>query len=106
MLSKSKLGAIAFIASVGLTPLASQAVAQYGPQYSPSVTGGGSPGYNHGLRYYRLGKHHHAKRLHAQVKPQAAKPTGGNPGGAQGAGAPAAAGRAGGEAAKQPMGRP
>jgi len=96
MISKSKLGAIAFIAAIGLTPLASPAVAQYGSQYSPSATGGGSPGYNHGLRYYRLGKHHHAKKLHAQVKPQAAAPQ-----------APKTTpGRAGGEAAKQPMGRP
>jgi hypothetical protein len=104
MISKSKLGAIAFIAAMGLAPLASPAVAQFNsPQYSPSVTGGGSSGYNRGLRYYRLGKHHHAKKLHAQVKPQAsAKPqapktSGGNPGGGQGAG---------GAAAKQPMGRP
>jgi hypothetical protein len=98
MISRSKLGAIAFIAAIGLAPLASPAVAQYGPQYSPSATGGGSPGYNHGLRYYRLGKHHHGKKLHAQVKPQAAKPSG--------AAAPATPGRAGGETAKQPMGRP
>ena len=95
MISKSKLGAIAFIAAIGLTPLASPAVAQYGSQYSPSVTGGGSPGYNHGLRYYRLGKHHHGKKLHAQVKPQAAPQ------------APKTTpGQAGGGAAKQPMGRP
>lgn len=105
MISKSKLGAIAFIAAIGLTPLASPAVAQYGSQYSPSATGGGSPGYNHGLRYYRLGKHHHAKKLHAQAKPQAAKPSGGNAGGGQAAGG-GSPGQAGGEAAKQPMGRP
>jgi hypothetical protein len=65
MISKSKLGAIAFMAAIGLT---SPALAQYGPQYSPSVTGGGSPGYNHGLKYYRL-KPHHAKP-HALIKPK------------------------------------
>jgi hypothetical protein len=65
MTSKSKLGAIAFMAAIGL---ASPAFAQYGPQYSPSVTGGGSPGYNHGLKYYRL-KPHHAKPHHS-VKPK------------------------------------
>jgi hypothetical protein len=102
MLSKSKLGAIAFIAAMGLAPLASPAVAQFtNPQYSPSVTGGGSSGYNRGLKHYRLGKHHHAKKLHAQVKPQAAKPSGG--GQAAGGGTP---GASGGGAAKQPMGRP
>jgi hypothetical protein len=99
MISKSKLGTIAFIAAIGLAPLASPAVAQYGPQYSPSLNGGGSPGYNHGLKYYRLKKHHHGKlRAQASAKPQAAKPSG--------AAAPAAAGQAGGAAAKQPMGRP
>jgi hypothetical protein len=97
MISKSKLGAIAFIAAIGLAP---PAVAQYGTQYSPSVNGGGSAGYNHGLKYYRLKKHHHGK-LRAQVKPQAAKPSGGAP--AAGGGTP---GAAGGAAAKQPMGRP
>jgi hypothetical protein len=102
MISKSKLGAIAFIAAIGLTPLASPAVAQYGSQYSPSSTGGGSPGYNHGLRYYRLKKHHPVtgKKLHNQVKPAKSSATpsaGGNPAGGQGAG---------GAAAKQPMGRP
>jgi hypothetical protein len=99
MISKSKLGAIAFIAAIGLTPLASPAVAQFtNPQYSPSATGGGSSGYNRGLKHYRLGKHHHAKKLHAQAKPQAAKPSG--------AAAPATPGRSGGAATKQPMGRP
>jgi hypothetical protein len=66
MISKSKLGAITFIAAIGLAPLASPAFAQYGGQYSPSLTGGGSAGYNHGLKYYRL-KKHHAKQ-HASVK--------------------------------------
>ena len=90
---KAAIVSIAFMAAIGF---ASPAPAQYGPQYSPSATGGGSPGYNHGLRYYRLGKHRHGKKLHAQVKPQAAAPQ-----------APKTTpGQAGGAAAKQPMGRP
>jgi hypothetical protein len=56
MISKSKLGAIAFIAAIGL---ASPAFAQ--------STGGGSPGYNaHNTTNYKL-KKHHAKQ-HASVK--------------------------------------
>jgi hypothetical protein len=66
MISKSKLGVIAFMAAISLT---SPTRAQYGPQYSPSLNGGGSAGYNHGLKYYRLKKHHHVKQ-HASVKPQ------------------------------------
>jgi hypothetical protein len=65
MISKSKLGAIAFMTAIGL---ASPALAQYGPQYSPSATGGGSAGYNHGLKYYRLKPHH--VNPHASVKPK------------------------------------
>ena len=64
MISKSKLGAIAVIAAMGL---ASPAFAQYG-----SATGGGSPGYNaHNTTNYRLKKHHPVigKKLHNQVKP-------------------------------------
>jgi hypothetical protein len=64
MTNKSKpLGAIVFMAAISL---AFPAVAQYGSEYSPSVTGGGSPGYNHGLKYYRLKRHH----PHASVKPK------------------------------------
>jgi hypothetical protein len=60
MISKSKLGAIAFIAAIGL---ASPAFAQYG---------GGSPGYNaHNTTNYKL-KKHHAKH-HASVKMQQKK---------------------------------
>ena len=61
--------------------------------YGSSANGGGSPGYNRGVATdYRLKKHHHVKKLHAQAAaPQAAKTT---------------PGQAGGEAAKQPMGRP
>jgi hypothetical protein len=62
MTRKSKLGVIAFMAAIGL---ASLSFAQYGPQYNPSATGGGSPGYNHGLKYYRLNRHH----PRASVKP-------------------------------------
>jgi len=85
---------------------ASPALAQYGPQYSPSATGGGSAGYNHGLRYYRLKKHHPVtgKNLHNQARPaksSSATPSAG--GQAAGGGTP---GAAGGAAAKQPMGRP
>jgi hypothetical protein len=53
MISKSKLGAIAFMAAIGL---ASPASAQYG------ATGGGSPGYNaHNTTNYRLKRHHGVK---------------------------------------------
>jgi hypothetical protein len=56
MISKSKLGAIAFITAICL---ASPAFAQYG---------GGSPGYNaHNTTNYRLKKHHHVKP-HVSVK--------------------------------------
>jgi len=58
MISKTKIGAIAFIATIGLASmgLASPAFAAgpYGQQY----TGGGSAGYNHHVATdYRL-KHH------------------------------------------------
>lgn len=64
MTSKSKFGAIALIAAIGLvsgfafTPPAS--AANYGAQnYAPSQTGGGSTGYNHNLNTdYRLKQHH------------------------------------------------
>jgi hypothetical protein len=60
MISKSKLGAICFIAAIGL---ASPAFAQYG---------GGSPGYNaHNTTNYKL-KKHHAKK-HTSVKMQEKK---------------------------------
>ena len=59
MISKSKLGAIAVIAAMGL---ASPAFAQYG-----SATGGGSPGYNaHNTTNYRLKKH--SGKPHVSVK--------------------------------------
>jgi hypothetical protein len=62
MISKSKLGAIAFIAAMGLASgLTSPAfAAHYGPAYTaPSQTGGGSAGYNNQLSNdYRLKPHH------------------------------------------------
>jgi hypothetical protein len=63
MISKSKLGAIAFIAAIGLASLASPSfAANYGPSnYGASQAGGGSSGYNHNLSTdYRLKKHAHA----------------------------------------------
>jgi hypothetical protein len=60
MISKSKLGAIAFMAAIAVTY---PAFAQYGTP----ATGGGSPGYNaHNTTNYRL-KKHHVKR-HVSVK--------------------------------------
>jgi hypothetical protein len=67
MISKSKLGAIAFLVAISL---AAPVFAQYGPQYSPYETGGGSPGYNYGLRHYRL-KHH--VKPHAAMSPSEKK---------------------------------
>ena len=122
MISKSKLGAIAFIAAAGL---ASPAFAQMqahaigkGPvsslhgfttvaNYGARANGGGSAGYNRGVATdYRL-KHHakskSAKRMHMQAAPTqkpATAPT------APAAGAGATAPAAGGGSAKQPMGRP
>ena len=66
MTSKSKFGAIALIAAIGLvlgfaSSLTSPAsAANYGAQnYAPSQTGGGSTGYNHNLNTdYRLKQHH------------------------------------------------
>lgn len=60
MFNKSKLGAIAFIAVIGITSSAFAATPypNYGRQfYSPSGSGGGSIGYNEKLETYRL--HHH-----------------------------------------------
>jgi hypothetical protein len=70
MISKSKLGAIAFIAAIGfaspaLAQLQLTPVANYGPSnYAPSQAGGGSAGYNHHLSTdYRLKQHNtHAHR--------------------------------------------
>jgi len=60
MISKSKLGAIAFIGAIAL---ATPAFAQYGS------TGGGSPGYNaHNTTNYKLKKHHAKQHTSAKVK--------------------------------------
>jgi hypothetical protein len=63
MISKSKLGAIAFVAAMGVaSALTSPAfAAHYGPAYTaPSQTGGGSAGYNSRVSNdYRL--NHHSK---------------------------------------------
>jgi hypothetical protein len=63
MISKSKLGTIAFVAAIGLAAigLAPPAfAANYGPSnYAPTQSGGGSAGYNHNLSTdYRLKQHH------------------------------------------------
>jgi hypothetical protein len=64
MINKSKLGAFAFIAAIGLASGFTSPVfaAHYGPAYtSPGQAGGGSTGYNSKLANdYRL--KHHVKR--------------------------------------------
>jgi hypothetical protein len=69
MISKSKLGAIAFIAAIGLASALTTPTfaANYGAQnYAPSQSGGGSAGYNHNLSTdYRL-KHHARSHNHSQ----------------------------------------
>jgi hypothetical protein len=71
MISKTKLGAIVFIAALGVAAgLTSPAfAAHYGPAYTaPGQTGGGSEGYNSRVSNdYRL--NHHAKP-HIQNKSQ------------------------------------
>ena len=64
MISKSKVGAIAFIAAMGLAAIGLTAPASaanppnYGPQfYAPTQSGGGSGGYNRKLETYRLKQH-------------------------------------------------
>jgi hypothetical protein len=62
-LGASKLGAIAFIAAIGLaSPAFAANPEDYGGQhYAPSQSGGGSGGYNRKLETYRL-KHHPASQ--------------------------------------------
>jgi len=65
MISKSKLGAIALVAAMGLTmPIAAMGLASPAfaiSKYSPSLTGGGSEGYNRRAEEsFRL-KHHPSK---------------------------------------------
>jgi hypothetical protein len=62
MISKSKLGAIAIISAMGLAlPIAATGVATPAfaiSKYSPSLTGGGSTGYNRNAEQdFRLKKH-------------------------------------------------
>lgn len=65
MINKSKLGAIAFIAAMGL---ASPAFAASPGPYGPAYTGGGSAGYNHHVATdYRL-KHHNTKHQPSSTK--------------------------------------
>jgi len=63
MINKSKVGAIAFIAAIGLASgFASPAfAAHYGPSYwAPGQTGGGNAGYNSRISNdYRLKQHNH-----------------------------------------------
>lgn len=67
MTSKSKFGAIALFAAIGLASglVSPASAANYGSSnYAPSQTGGGSAGYNHNLSTdYHLKQHpraHHA----------------------------------------------
>ena len=62
MISKSKLGAIAIISAMGLAlPIAATSIATPAfaiSKYSPSLTGGGSTGYNRNAEQdFRLKKH-------------------------------------------------
>jgi len=70
MISKSKLGAIAFVAAMGLAlPIATMGLASPAfaiSQYSPSLTGGGSIGHNRLAQTFRLNQH--------PVKPHAQHP--------------------------------
>jgi hypothetical protein len=69
MISKSKLGAMVFVAAIGLAlPIAAMGVASPAfaiSKYSPSLTGGGSTGYNRNAEQaFRLKKH--PAKPHAQ----------------------------------------
>jgi hypothetical protein len=70
MISKSKLGALALFAALGLASgLTSPAfAAHYGPAYTnPGQTGGGSSGYNSTMANdYRL--KHHTVKPHTQAQ--------------------------------------
>ncbi|HTV37888.1 MAG TPA: hypothetical protein VMF12_15765 [Xanthobacteraceae bacterium] len=75
MTNKSKLGALGFIAAIGLaSALASSAFAatpypNYGGQnYAPTQSGGGSGGYNQKLETYRLKGHHNNSQGGTQSK--------------------------------------
>jgi hypothetical protein len=73
MINKSKfgakLGAITFIAAIGLTAATGLTSPVFAANYSAAANGGGSAGYNHQVATdYRL-KHHHAKH-HVPSKAQ------------------------------------
>lgn len=62
----SKLGAIAFIAAIGLAPMGLASPASAAGPYGPQYNGGGSAGYNHHIATdYRL-KHHKSAKHQAQ----------------------------------------
>jgi hypothetical protein len=61
MISKSRMGALAFIAAIGLASIGLGSPA-FAANYSEGANGGGSAGYNHHIATdYRL-KHHHVKQ--------------------------------------------
>jgi hypothetical protein len=65
MISKSRLGAIAFIAAIGVaSPTFAQGVNN--PTYNPGYTGGGSSGYNYRATTpnWRLKHHRHHHAVH------------------------------------------
>jgi hypothetical protein len=64
MISKSKLGAFAFIVAIGLESPAFAASI-----YSPSETGGGSWGYNHHMAVDQWRLKHHGVRHASQHHP-------------------------------------
>jgi hypothetical protein len=81
MISKSKLGAVAFIAVIGVAYPAF--AAHYGPIHTaPSQTGGGSAGYNNRIANdYRLHAHHATTRGYYNYQaPQSADPAANAPG--------------------------
>lgn len=62
MISKSKLGVIAFIAAMGLGSIGLASPTFAAGPYDQGYTGGGSAGYNHHVATdYKL-KHHKVKR--------------------------------------------
>jgi hypothetical protein len=72
MISKSKLGAITFVAAIGL---ASPAFAASTGPYGPAYTGGGSAGYNHHVATdYRLKPHHVIRHAPKQQAPSDTQP--------------------------------
>jgi hypothetical protein len=70
MISKSKLGAFAFVAAMGVaSPSFAQGIYN-SPTYNPAYTGGGSPGYNYrattpNWRLYQHPHVHHTMHRHS-----------------------------------------